>query len=266
MAVTRADAREGTTLPGGSLRWLPAAAFLGPPAVWIGALFILPMATIVLLSFWRVADYEIIADFISETREGLEALDSELVQFEQDPENPSLLDNIFRLFHTIKGTCGFLGLTRLEGLAHAVLGLAAQVAELAAERRRDRGGDRREREHRREHGERGGEPVGDAAPLQPADDGEEQRAGEDGDDDRDHDHPEVDERVHHHGHRAGDRQEAPARGARRPVPARHRGVAVRPAVGGGRPCADRRTIVFHRGHRPGLPNGGRGNVPGRGLL
>src|SRR6202035_2817734 len=33
--------------------------------------------------------------------------------------NAKILDNIFRLVHTIKGTCGFLGLPRLEALAHA---------------------------------------------------------------------------------------------------------------------------------------------------
>jgi len=42
-----------------------------------------------------------------------------LVRFEQDPNNAKILDNIFRLVHTIKGTCGFLGLPRLEALAHA---------------------------------------------------------------------------------------------------------------------------------------------------
>ncbi|MGL4558951.1 MAG: chemotaxis protein CheA, partial [Afipia sp.] len=36
-----------------------------------------------------------------------------------DPNNAKILDNIFRLVHTIKGTCGFLGLPRLEALAHA---------------------------------------------------------------------------------------------------------------------------------------------------
>ena len=41
------------------------------------------------------------------------------MQFEQDPNNAKILDNIFRLVHTIKGTCGFLGLPRLEALAHA---------------------------------------------------------------------------------------------------------------------------------------------------
>src|SRR5262249_26858575 len=43
----------------------------------------------------------------------------ELVRFEQEPNNAKILDNIFRLVHTIKGTCGFLGLPRLEALAHA---------------------------------------------------------------------------------------------------------------------------------------------------
>jgi spermidine/putrescine transport system permease protein len=40
-----------------------ATAFLAPPGLWIGLLFVLPMATIVLLSFWRVVDYDIVTDF-----------------------------------------------------------------------------------------------------------------------------------------------------------------------------------------------------------
>ena len=44
---------------------------------------------------------------------------NQLVKFEQEPNNAKILDNIFRLVHTIKGTCGFLGLPRLEALAHA---------------------------------------------------------------------------------------------------------------------------------------------------
>jgi two-component system chemotaxis sensor kinase CheA len=49
----------------------------------------------------------------------LDVVDVELVQFEREPNNAEILDNIFRLVHTIKGTCGFLGLPRLESLAHA---------------------------------------------------------------------------------------------------------------------------------------------------
>jgi len=62
---------------------------------------------------------DLVADFIAETREGLEALDSELVRFEQSPDDPETLGGIFRLIHTIKGTCGFLGLSRLQNVAHA---------------------------------------------------------------------------------------------------------------------------------------------------
>lgn len=61
----------------------------------------------------------LISDFISEAREGLEMLDSELVRFEQQPDDPATLSGIFRLVHTIKGTCGFLGLVRLQAIAHA---------------------------------------------------------------------------------------------------------------------------------------------------
>jgi two-component system chemotaxis sensor kinase CheA len=59
------------------------------------------------------------AEFLTETSENLAVLDIELVKLEQDPKTPGLLANIFRLMHTIKGTCGFFGLPRLEMLAHA---------------------------------------------------------------------------------------------------------------------------------------------------
>ncbi len=54
-----------------------------------------------------------------ESSESLAELDVELVQFEQNPNDKGLLGNIFRLVHTVKGTCGFLGLARLESVAHA---------------------------------------------------------------------------------------------------------------------------------------------------
>ncbi|VAV92940.1 Signal transduction histidine kinase CheA / CheY-like domain [hydrothermal vent metagenome] len=62
---------------------------------------------------------DLLSDFLSETLESLEVVDAELVKFEQQPEDDETLNNIFRLVHTIKGTCGFLGLPRLEALAHA---------------------------------------------------------------------------------------------------------------------------------------------------
>jgi len=62
---------------------------------------------------------DLVSEFLTETNESLEIIDVELVKFEQEPNNAQILDNIFRLVHTIKGTCGFLGLPRLEALAHA---------------------------------------------------------------------------------------------------------------------------------------------------
>ena len=62
---------------------------------------------------------DLLSEFLTETNESLEMLDQELVKLEQNPDDPELLSNIFRLMHTIKGTCGFLGLPRLESVAHA---------------------------------------------------------------------------------------------------------------------------------------------------
>lgn len=62
---------------------------------------------------------DLLQEFLTETAENLEVIDTELVRFEADPQDAATLNNIFRLVHTIKGTCGFLGLPRLEGVAHA---------------------------------------------------------------------------------------------------------------------------------------------------
>lgn len=61
---------------------------------------------------------DLIAEFITETSESLGELDIDLIKLEQNPNDKDLLSNIFRLMHTIKGTCGFLGLPRLEKVAH----------------------------------------------------------------------------------------------------------------------------------------------------
>ncbi len=68
-------------------------------------------------------------DFLTETSDSIEQVDRELVRFERDPNNEAVLANIFRLVHTIKGTCGFLGLTRLETVAHAAESLMARFRE-----------------------------------------------------------------------------------------------------------------------------------------
>lgn len=62
---------------------------------------------------------DLLSEFLTETAESLDVVDVELVRFESDPSDKATLNNIFRLVHTIKGTCGFIGLPRLESIAHA---------------------------------------------------------------------------------------------------------------------------------------------------
>ncbi|HEX4408937.1 MAG TPA: hybrid sensor histidine kinase/response regulator [Xanthobacteraceae bacterium] len=62
---------------------------------------------------------ELLRDFLTETSDNLDLVDAELVRFEQEPNNAEILAKVFRLVHTIKGTCGFLALSRLETLTHA---------------------------------------------------------------------------------------------------------------------------------------------------
>lgn len=61
---------------------------------------------------------DLIVEFLTETNEGLQELDVDLIKLEQNPNDKDLISKIFRLMHTIKGTCGFLGLPRLETVAH----------------------------------------------------------------------------------------------------------------------------------------------------
>ena len=62
---------------------------------------------------------DLLRDFLTESGESLTVVDGELVKLEADPNNKDVLQKIFRLVHTIKGTCGFIGLPRLEKVAHA---------------------------------------------------------------------------------------------------------------------------------------------------
>jgi len=61
---------------------------------------------------------EIFESFIVETNEILEKLDTDLVQLEKTPTDNELLNSVFRAFHTIKGTSGFLGLEKLQTVTH----------------------------------------------------------------------------------------------------------------------------------------------------
>lgn len=72
---------------------------------------------------------DLVSEFIAETNEGLKLLDQELVRFEQNPNDKTILGNIFRIMHTIKGTSGFLGLPRLGEVAHAAENLLSLMRD-----------------------------------------------------------------------------------------------------------------------------------------
>ncbi len=62
---------------------------------------------------------DLLAEFIAETREMLEASSGEIVAWEADPADRARLDTIFRFVHTVKGNCGFFDFPRLAALSHA---------------------------------------------------------------------------------------------------------------------------------------------------
>ncbi|MGO4284814.1 hybrid sensor histidine kinase/response regulator [Bosea sp. TAB14] len=72
---------------------------------------------------------ELLQEFLTETGENLDTVDRELVRFEQNPNDRDILRNIFRLVHTVKGTCGFIGLPRLEALTHAAESVIGQFRD-----------------------------------------------------------------------------------------------------------------------------------------
>ena len=70
---------------------------------------------------------DLIADFVAECRDMLEALGGEIVAWEAEPDDRARLDNIFRFVHTVKGNCGFFDFPRLEALSHAAEDALADV-------------------------------------------------------------------------------------------------------------------------------------------
>jgi len=70
---------------------------------------------------------ELLNDFVAETRETAEAIAGEIVAWEADPSDHARLDSIFRFVHTVKGSCGFLDLPRLQRLSHAAEDALAAV-------------------------------------------------------------------------------------------------------------------------------------------
>ncbi len=74
-------------------------------------------------------DDDILQEFLAESWENLGQLDTEIVLLEKEPDNDNLLGSIFRTIHTIKGTCGFIGLTGLGAVAHSAENVLGQMCD-----------------------------------------------------------------------------------------------------------------------------------------
>lgn len=70
---------------------------------------------------------EIVRDFLLETHENLAQLDLDLVTLEKDPRERETIARVFRALHTVKGTSGFLGLAKLQAVAHAAENLLSRL-------------------------------------------------------------------------------------------------------------------------------------------
>jgi two-component system chemotaxis sensor kinase CheA len=70
---------------------------------------------------------EVLAEFLAESLEGLDAIEQAFVVLEQRPKDEATLAAIFRTMHSLKGSSGFLGFPHLERLAHAAESLLAEL-------------------------------------------------------------------------------------------------------------------------------------------
>ncbi len=74
-------------------------------------------------------DPELLQDFLQESEEYLSSVEQNLIEWENDPENLDIVNDIFRPFHTIKGVAGFLNLPEIETLSHEFEHLLGQARE-----------------------------------------------------------------------------------------------------------------------------------------
>ncbi len=74
-------------------------------------------------------DQEMISDFVEESKELLESIVEDFLQLEKTPDDTNLVNKLFRAVHTIKGTSGFLGLTSIGTLAHAMETLMSKIRD-----------------------------------------------------------------------------------------------------------------------------------------
>jgi two-component system chemotaxis sensor kinase CheA len=72
---------------------------------------------------------ELLKEFLIECHENLDRLDQDFVALERNAHDRERLSSAFRTIHTIKGTCGFLALSKLESVSHAGESLLSQLRD-----------------------------------------------------------------------------------------------------------------------------------------
>lgn len=75
------------------------------------------------------ADRDLMNEFITESQDYIEGAEAALLLLESDPNNQEAVNSVFRAFHTIKGTSGFMGLKRVAELAHRAESLLSRVRD-----------------------------------------------------------------------------------------------------------------------------------------
>jgi two-component system chemotaxis sensor kinase CheA len=75
------------------------------------------------------ADADLIGEFITESLELISGIEAALLNLEADPDSVEAVNQVFRAFHTIKGTSGFLGVKPISELSHRAESLLSRVRE-----------------------------------------------------------------------------------------------------------------------------------------
>ena len=72
---------------------------------------------------------EDVKEFLIEGYEYLNQIEEDLVALEQNDSDPEVMNRIYRSLHTIKGNSGFLGVEKLESVAHAGENLLSRLRD-----------------------------------------------------------------------------------------------------------------------------------------
>jgi len=90
-----------------------------------------PVLALDVLSETSIADkglnYETLRDYLIESHDNLQQLEEALTSIEQNPKDKDLLNAIFRMVHTIKGSSGFIGFVKIEAITHAAENLLSDI-------------------------------------------------------------------------------------------------------------------------------------------